>query len=200
MGKVLWHVTMSLDGFISGPEDAMDWVFRYAGPNRDTGDVAQTTGAVLAGRRSYDVGRAPGRRPEAPKVFGGAWSGPMFVLTHEAPPAEEDETISFVSGDIRRAVRTALSAAGGKNLLVIGANVAKQCVDAGLIDEILVHSVPLVLGEGVRFFDRSGLPIEIEPISVNQVGMVVNLRARVVKASNAVLASGNVRVAELPPG
>lgn len=138
MGKVLWHVTMSLDGFIAGPSDAMDWVFRYAGPNPAVEEVIQTTGSVIVGRRSYDVGRRPGQRPEARKIFGGAWSGPVFVLTRDAPD-DEDATITFLSGDVRKAVAVALQAAEGKNVLTIGANVARQCIEAELVDEILVH-------------------------------------------------------------
>ncbi|MFL5624663.1 MAG: deaminase, partial [Ktedonobacteraceae bacterium] len=83
-GKVLWHVTMSLDGFIAGPDDGMDWIARFADPNPVVDQVIQTTGAVLSGRRSYNVGRKPGLPPEYRKVFGGAWNGPVFVLTHHA--------------------------------------------------------------------------------------------------------------------
>jgi dihydrofolate reductase len=149
-GKVLWHVTMSLDGFIAGPDEGMDWVARFAGPNPVVDQVIQTTGAVLGGRRSYDVGRKPGLPPEYRKVFGGAWSGPVFVLRHHAPDDEEDATISFLSGAMRSAVATGLRAAEGKNLLIIGASLARQCIEAGLIDEILVHVAPILLGDGVH--------------------------------------------------
>jgi dihydrofolate reductase len=182
MGKVLWTVTMSLDGFIAGPDDAMDWVFRYVGPNSAVDEVIQTTGAVLAGRRSYDVGRRPGQRPEVRKVEGGAWSGPEFVVTHEAPDDEEDSTITFLSGDIGDAVATALEAAQGKDVMVIGANIAQQCIDEGLVDEILICMAPLLLGDGVRLFGRPGAsPVDLEPTSVTQAGQLTNLRFRVVK-------------------
>ena len=85
IGTVLWHVTMSLDGLIAGPGDAMSWVLRYADPNPAVDEVISTTGAVLAGRRSYDVSAKEEQRPEARKVYGGAWTGPVFVLTHEVP-------------------------------------------------------------------------------------------------------------------
>ncbi|WP_201365146.1 dihydrofolate reductase family protein [Dictyobacter formicarum] len=150
----MWHVTMSLDGFIAGPDDGMDWVARFAGPNPVVDQVIRTTGAVLSGRRSYDVGRKPGLPPVDRKVFGGAWIGPVFVLTHHAPDDEEDETIMFLSDDIRSAVATGLRATEGKNLLIIGASLARQCLEAGLIDEILVYVAPILLGDGVRFFAR----------------------------------------------
>ncbi len=71
-GVVLWHVTMSLDGFIAGPADAMDWIFRYAGPNPVVDEVINTTGAVLAGRRTLNklvMRRSSGRvRSPAPEI------------------------------------------------------------------------------------------------------------------------------------
>lgn len=171
---------MSLDGFIAGPDDAMDWVFGYAGPNPVVDDIIRTTGAILAGRRSYDVGQKA-RRPELRKAFGGAWSGPQFVLTHRSHA--DDPANTFLSGDIRRAVATALAAARGKNVNVIGADVARQCVDAGLVDEIVVFLAPVLLGDGTRLFRRPGAtPVALEPVSVTQSGPVTNLRFRVVKA------------------
>jgi dihydrofolate reductase len=78
--KVLWHVTMSLDGFISGPGDAMDWVFEWPGRNAVAEDVMATTGAIVVGRRTYEV-----EDRERGGFYGGAWSGPFIVLTHEPP-------------------------------------------------------------------------------------------------------------------
>src|SRR3954453_19018517 len=111
MGKVIVNTTMALDGFIAGPGDAMDWVFEQAVPDEPDGaieEVIATTGAILAGRRSYDVGRraAP---PEPGEPFGGRWRGPEFVLTHHPP--EDDPRMTFLSGDIRDAVAKALAAA-----------------------------------------------------------------------------------------
>ena len=73
--------------------------------------MIRTTGAVLAERRSYDVGRKPGQRPESRRVFGGAWSGPVCVLTHEPCGDEDDPAITFLSSAVRDAVSTALQAA-----------------------------------------------------------------------------------------
>ena len=108
-GKVRWHVTMSLDGFIAGLNDAMDWVFSYipldsSATRRMLEEDIKSTGSVQSGRRSYNVGRKPGQRPEARKVLGGAWSGPVFVLTHHSPDDEEDPAIKFLSGGIRSAI------------------------------------------------------------------------------------------------
>jgi dihydrofolate reductase len=180
--KVLWHVTMSLDGFIAGPEDEMDWMARFGGPNPVVDEVIRSIGAALGGRRSYDMGRKPGLPPESRKIYGGAWSGPVFVLTHHPPDDKQDAAITFLAGDIRAAVATALQAAGGKDLLILGASLARQCIETGLIDEILVHLAPILLGDGVRFFGRPGAaPIGLEPIAVSQAGQITNLRFRVVK-------------------
>jgi dihydrofolate reductase len=177
---VVWHVTMSLDGFIAGPGDAMDWVLRYVALDDPVAaETMRTTGAVLSGRRSYDVGRKPDQRPEFQEVQGGTWSGPVFVLTHHPP---EDPSVTFLSGDIRQAVATAARAAGGRDVLVIGAGVARQCVEAGLVDEVRVHLAPLLLGDGVRLFARPGAgPVELETLEVGRSGQVANLRFRVVR-------------------
>jgi RimJ/RimL family protein N-acetyltransferase/dihydrofolate reductase len=183
LGKVVWSATMSLDGFIAGPGDAMDWVFAYPGPNPVVDEIIRTTGAVLAGRRSYDVGRRS-ERPETREAFGGAWTGPQFVLTHR--PHQADPANIFLTGDIREAVGVALAAAAaGKNLNIIGADVARQCIAAGLIDEIVILLAPVLLGDGVRLFAGQGeKPIELETMSVTRSGQVTNLRFRVVKSGS----------------
>jgi dihydrofolate reductase len=173
---------MSLDGFIAGPGDTMDWIFNYSYPKEEIDEVIRTTGALLVGRRSYDVGRAENALPETQKPYGGAWSGPQFVLTHHPPDVSEDPTITFLVGDISEAVNHALSAAAGKNVVIIGASVARQCIDAGLIDEIFIHIVPILLGDGVPFFRRQGIArTELEMINLTQSGQITNLRFRVIK-------------------
>jgi len=82
-------------------------------------------------------------------------TGPIFILTHHPQDAPRDPAFTLVSGDIRDVVREALEAAGGKNLVVTGGSVPRQCVQAGLVDEI-VHLVPVLLGDGLRFYDRPG--------------------------------------------
>jgi dihydrofolate reductase len=175
---------MSLDGFIAGPDDAMDWVFRFTAPGENADDIINSTGAILAGRRSYDVGRKPDQRPEAREAFGGAWRGPQFVLTHHPPTDEDDETISFLKGDIAEAVTTATAAAGGNDLLVLGADVARQCIERGLIDEIIIFLIPVLLGDGVRLFAREGPPVDLSTLSVTPFGQVTHLRFAVATAAD----------------
>jgi dihydrofolate reductase len=178
-GKVVWSATMSLDGFIAGPDDAMGWVFDHTGPNPAADEVIRRTGAVLAGRRSYDVGRR-GERPEVEEPFGGGWSGAQFVLTHR--PYDPDPANTFLSGDVRDAVALALAAAEGKDLNIIGADVARQCLAAGLVDEIVVFVAPILLGDGVRLVGRlDEEPVELEPLGVSSAGRVTTLTFRVLK-------------------
>jgi dihydrofolate reductase len=170
---VIWHVTMSLDGFIAGPDDDMDPILEYAGPNPVVDELLPTIGAILAGRRSYDVGR----REEGHGAYGGAIEVPTFVLTDREAPDEKG--VTFLSGDIRAAVQTANRAAAGRHLVLLGAHVAEQCLEAHLVDEILVHVAPVLLGDGTRLFGRPGLRVELDPTHTSRAGRVTNLRYRV---------------------
>jgi dihydrofolate reductase len=179
VSRVVWHVTMSLDGFIAGPDDAMDWAFKVSGPSRIADEVMNTTGAILAGRRWHDVATAKysGRRG----IYGGKWNGPVFVMTHDPPRDPEDPEITFLRGDLAEAVATAMRAADGKNLEIFGANLAAQCLDAGLIDEIVVHVAPVLLGEGIRLYGVAGQrrPVELERSELDEAGQLTSLRYRV---------------------
>jgi dihydrofolate reductase len=179
-GKVVVNRTMSLDGFIAGPGDAMDWIFEFIGPiEEEFPEIMAATGAMLIGRRTYEVGKrmAENRDEVTPGYDGGA----EFVLTHE-PPDPPDPGVTFLTGDIGEAVATALRAAGGKNLEIIGADVARQCLRRGLVDEILVYVLPVLLGDGIRFFSSPGLArIDLEPLESTRSGAVTLLRFRVRK-------------------
>jgi len=160
----------------------MDWIFKYSFPQDEINEVIRSTGALLIGRRSYDVGQSENAPSEAQKPFGGAWTGPQIILTHNPPNDTKDPIITFFTGDIREAVNKARKVARGKSVLIIGAFVARQCIDVGLIDEILVHIVPVLLGDGTPFFRRQGNTItELERIKFTQFGKIVNLRFRVLK-------------------
>ncbi len=125
-GKVVVNRAMSLDGFIAGPGDAMDWIFEFMGPVQEAfPEIMAATGAMLVGRRTYEVGKRLAAKMTGPAYDG----GPQFVLTHQ-PPDPPDPTVTFLSGDITEAVATARRAAGGKNLEILGADVAGQCLRA----------------------------------------------------------------------
>ncbi len=158
----------------------MEWVFEYPASD-DAMKIMQLTGAMLAGRNTYDVGvRDAGK--ESGAAYGGAWSGPVFVLTHRPTDGADDPGITFLEGDVRQAVTMARAAAGDKNVEVLGANVARQCIDADLIDEIVIHLTPILLGDGVRLFERLGAePVRLERVSVDQSSQVTAFRFRVLK-------------------
>src|SRR6185369_589108 len=184
-GKVVVNRAMSLDGFIAGPFDAMDWIFDFMSPVSSwQAEIAAATGAMLVGRRTDEVGDrmdADNERGAASSDEGYPFSGPTFVLTHR-PPDPPAPGITYLAGDIGEAVATALAAAGGKNLEILGADVARQCLERGLVDEILVYVLPLLLGDGTRFYSSAGLArIDLEPLDSTRHGSVTVLRFRVRK-------------------
>jgi dihydrofolate reductase len=176
-GKVVVNRSMSLDGFIAGPGHAMAWVFDFVAPD-EFPDIAAATGAMLIGRRTYEVGNR--MEADEPGSTDYPFSGPVFVLTHE-PPEPPDPEVTFLTGDIGKAVATALDAAGGKNLEILGADVAGQCLRRGLVDEILVYVLPVLLGDGIRFSSPGLARIDLEPVSSTRSGAVTILRFRVRK-------------------
>ena len=185
MGKVLWHTQMSLDGFIAGPDDEMRWVFEVeAGPDETIDEVVASTGALLVGRRTQDV-----EDREQPGFYGGAYRGPFFVLRHDSPPEPPEVkgvTGQFLNAEIGEAVEIAKRAAEGRDVVVLGANVARQCLEADLIDEVLVHVTPILLGDGVRLFDHpGGNPIKLRRTSVRENGQLTAMRFTVQRAAGA---------------
>jgi dihydrofolate reductase len=179
--KVVWHVMTSLDGFIAGPDDAMEWAFEYPeGRIRLADEEMRSTGAILAGRRWYDVAteRYNGRQG----IYGGRWEGPVFVLTHRADDHDvSDPGITLLTSELEDAVSTARDAAGDKNLEIFGANLAAQCLDHGLIDEIVVHVAPVLLGGGVRLYGEAGsrAQVQLELVDRAEAGELTSLRLRV---------------------
>lgn len=170
-GDVIWHITMSLDGFIAGPGDAMDWAFDASGgPNELADEIRRGTGAILAGRRWYDVATA--KYDGVNGIYGGAWSGPVFVLTHRDG---EDPSVTFLSGGVEDAVAQARAAAGGRALEIFGADLARQVLAAGLLDEIVVHVAPVLLGGGVRLYEAAER-VRLERTAIAESGQLVDLR------------------------
>ena len=198
MSKVVAIMSMSLDGYVADTDDGVaevfDWYFNSGDVEFQTGgsdpmtfkvsgpsaqhlrDLWSGLGAVLTGRRTFD--RAHG--------WGGnhAW-GPAFVLTHHIPPGwpRPDSTVHFVTDGIASAVKQARAAAGGKNVGVHGADTIQQLLNAGLLDEFSIDIAAVLLGSGVRLFDRfAGTPALLgNPTVIPGVG-VTHLRYPVRKA------------------
>jgi dihydrofolate reductase len=196
VGTVGTGFSTSLDGFIADSEGNVgplfDWYFggdtEYTVPGGNiTLKVApqsaellreayENMGALVVGRRHFDQARGwGGRHP---------MDVPVFVVTHAVPQewVYEGSPFAFVTEGVEGAVERAKAAAGDKDVGVGGANVAQQCIAAGLIDEVGMDLVPVLLGEGVRFFDRLGPgPIELERTRVVEAPGVTHLRFRVMK-------------------
>jgi len=183
MGKVVLGTTMSLDGFINDRNGDVSRLYPDLGELRKT-EVLQesikTTGAVVMGRRAYDMAEGDFTDYE--------FQVPIFVLTHQAPQKaargeNERLTFTFVTDGIESALRQAKAAAGDRDVSVIGgASTAQQCIQTGLVDEIEIGIVPILFGEGLRFFDHLGADsIELETTRVVEAAGVTYLTFRVVK-------------------
>jgi dihydrofolate reductase len=172
-GKVLCHFTMSLDGFVAGPGHGMDWMAGVTHRPGLTAEYTETTGAVLGGRDGWDA------FPDADGVYGGAWGGPVFVLTHHPEDATAVGPVTFLSCDPAEAVRIALEAAGGKNVEVLSPTIGRQLLELGLIDEIDLHIAPVLLGEGIRLYDNpGGGPIHLHRLGASDPTLEVDVRYR----------------------
>lgn len=211
--RVTANMSMSLDGFVAGPnasrenplgdggERLHEWVVDLAswrerhgqeggesGPDDDiVAESFENVGAYVMGRRMFDNGGGPwGDDP-----FEGYWGenppfrAPVFVLTHhqrEPLEMEGGTTFHFVTDGLESALERAREAAGEADVRVAGgANAVRQFVDAGLLDELEIHLVPVLLGDGIRLFERLGArPIELERTQVVESEEVTHLRFDVV--------------------
>ena len=170
-GKVLWHFTMSLDGFVAGPEHAMGWMTGFTARPGLLEEYVETTGAILGGRDGFDA------FPDADIAYGGAWKGQEFVLTHHPEDAPAAERITFLNCDVAEAVRIALDAARGKNVEIFSPTIGRQLLLLGLIDEIDLHIAPVLLGDGTRLFNNpAGAPIRLELLNGDDPSAAVNVQ------------------------
>jgi dihydrofolate reductase len=180
MARMLYSATMSLDGFIAGPGGDMSWLTEHLGPNPEVDALIGDIGALLVGNRTFR-GDDPykGVADREGKPFGGGWTGPQFVLTHHAPDTAVPG-VTFVA-DLDSGVAAAKAAAGEKYVNVLGADVARQCLDTGVLDEILVLIAPVMLGDGVRLFSHpGGRRVRLEWLSVTSAPNATSVWIRVV--------------------
>jgi dihydrofolate reductase len=193
MGKVALHISMSLDGFITEPNEGVgnplgddpgrlhDWMFD-AKTETDAAvldEIYASTGAILIGKLMFDVGFEPWGDPPP---FG----MPVFVLTHEERkplPMQGGTTYTFVTDGIEAALELARAAAGDKNVGIWGgANIMREYLRAGLLDEMQIHLIPVLLGGGVRLFEDLGPePIELRRTSSIETPSATHFRFDVVK-------------------
>jgi dihydrofolate reductase len=198
MSTVIAIMSMSLDGYVADANDGVgevfDWytsgdveihtggsdpmIFRVSEPSAEHfRTLTSRLGAVLTGRRTFDVAQGWGGNH--------AW-GPAFVLTHDIPAGwpRPDSTVHFVTDGIESAVRQARAAASGKSVAVHGADTIQQCLNAGLLDEIQVDIAAVLIGSGVRLFDHlDGMPAVLGDPTVTAGVGVTHLRYPVRRAS-----------------
>ncbi len=179
MAKVIIHTTLSLDGFMARPDGSIDWAFNY-GTDAMVDEIMGEVGAVVLGNRGFREGTVN----ESTLPYGGVVKVPQFVVSHHPPAAVTIGGLTFTFVDsIERAVAQAKAAAGEKSVTLLGASIDQQCLKAGLVDEILIHLVPILLGDGIRLFEHlSTAPIELERTQVAATAQVTSLRFRVKKS------------------
>jgi dihydrofolate reductase len=195
MSATVLYMSMSLDGFIAGPDDDRrnglgvdghrlhDWLsdgtdpasHRPSGVSGEVFDELMATGAVVAGRRTFEIA--------------GGWSGdhhdgvPIFVVTRRPPDggAPDWPLVTYVT-DVASAMARAKDAAGDRNVLVHGARTAQLALAAGVLDELEIHQIPVLLGQGRRLFDHLGPDhIELELARIVDAPGVTHLRYRVLR-------------------
>lgn len=193
MSTVVSGISMSLDGFVTGPNVTRDQQLGDGGqvlhhwlhhPDpRDASLLAgmrDGVGSILMGRLSYDLAEGDGGWGDG----GPAGPAPCFVLTHN-PPAPETvrapSVFTFVTDGIHSAVEQAKAAAGDKVVGVHGASAAQQCLAAGLLDEIQIHLAPVLLGSGTRLFEHLGGQFRLERTDVLDTPSATHLRFRVIR-------------------
>ena len=188
MGKVVLSFTMSLDGFIAGPnvgeqepmgeggEQLHQWLFDKTSEvdQEMANDIFSRVGAVILGRRTFDLGLEHWEDTPFP--------APSFVLTHETrePMQMKSATFTFTADGVESVVEQAKVAAAGKDVVVMGANVAQQLLKAGQVDEIVLQIAPVLLGRGIRLFDRIGSQqIDLKRTAVIESPLVTHLHFQV---------------------
>jgi dihydrofolate reductase len=191
MGKVVFDISMSLDGFISGanvrPEAGLgdggerlhDWGFNSADPrNREIVAGWASTGAIIVGRTTYNLS-IPHWGADGPT---GAARVPTVIVSHSAPHDIPDGGVYTFVDSVEAALEKAKKLAGDKDIGIQGANVAQQFIKLGLVDEIFIHLVPVLFGDGIRLFEHPGSEhIALETTEVIQTPEATHLRFRVLK-------------------
>jgi dihydrofolate reductase len=183
MGKVIVGTTMSLDGFINDRNGSVASLYPNLEELRETDflqDSIRSTGAVVMGRGAFDMAQGD--------LTGYEYQVPIFVLTHH-PPLEalrgqnESLRVTFITDGLESAMQKAKAAAGERDVTVVGgASTAQQCIQAGLADVLEIGIVPILLGNGLRFFDHeTNQDIRLEQERILQSPNRIDLRFRVLK-------------------
>jgi dihydrofolate reductase len=190
MSKVILNLTMSLDGYIAGPnvrpeepmgdggEELHNWMFNSENPD-DEAELFKNAGAVIIGGRTFELGVEHwGEDP--------AFHAPCFVLSEhprETITKQGGTSYTFVTDGVESALAQAHAVAGDKDIVIMGgANAAQQYINAGLVDELHIHLAHMLLGDGTRLFDQLTIqPTNLEKIAVADASGVTHLKLRIRK-------------------
>ncbi|MGE5463214.1 MAG: dihydrofolate reductase family protein [Syntrophothermus sp.] len=203
MGKVVFNMTMSLDGFVAGPNDGpgnglgdrgeqlFDWYFKgdteiklsegtpVLKVSKQSAEIIRNAfesyGAGVWGRKTFDITGGWGGHPPGE---------PCFIVTHHVPQewVREGSPFVFVTDGVESAIRQAKEAAGDKNVVLCTATILQQALRAGLVDELAIDVAPVLLSEGVRLFDHlADCSIKLEKIYAIDAPLVTHMKYRVVK-------------------
>jgi len=191
MGKVIYEMSMSLDGFVTGanvrPEAVLgdggerlhDWGFSSADPrNHELMTKSARLGAVIAGRTTYNHS-IPYWGADGPT---GNARVPTVIVSHTLPQDIPDDSVYTFVDNVQAALEIAKRAAGDKDVIIHGGNTAQQLIALGLVDQVFVHLVPVLLGSGTRLIDDlSGKHVQLETIQLIETKEAIHLRFRVIK-------------------
>jgi dihydrofolate reductase len=193
MARVLTRFTISLDGYIAGPEDDVQALFPWyftgeveipiPGQNRvfktspasavTVREMFENCGAIVTGRRDFEVSKAWGGKPP--------FDVPAYIVTHSLPQewARNGSPFTFVTQGVESAITQACQAAGEKQVYVGGTQIVRQALEAGLIDIIEIDLFPILLGSGIRLFEQLPNPVNLEIERVIDAPLVTHIRYRV---------------------
>ena len=192
MGKVIYDISMSLDGFITaanvrpeaglgdGGERLHEWAFNSSDPrNRELLAKGASLGAIISGRHNYDLA-VPYWQADGPT---GDARVPTVVVSHSVPKDIPNGGVYSFADGIEAALEKAQKAAGDKDVAIMGGgNIAAQFFKLGLVDEISIHLVPVLFGSGIRLFEHLGSEhVQLETLEVIETKEAIHLRFRVIK-------------------
>lgn len=169
MAKVIGGMTLSLDGFINDRNGSVGDLYPHFEELRDSPmmqEAINTTGAVVMGRTTYEMGNGD--------YTGYEFQVPIFVVTHQIPDTvakgeNEHLSFTFVTDGVEQAIAQAKAAAGDKDVMMVGgADITQQALNAGLVDELQLGIMPVLFGDGLRFFEHLTHPPRLEKISLTE--------------------------------
>jgi dihydrofolate reductase len=156
--NTILYIAASFDGYVAGPNDEVDWMDHYENVEYGFNEFLSRVGAIIMGRRSYDVG------VEQNWFSRFDYGSPIIVVSNDTPKSlSKDGDFTFVKEGIEAAHAQAKAKASGKNIWIFGgASTAQQYMQAGLVDEIYIGLVPTILGDGKRLFEKVGKRIGLK--------------------------------------